>query len=51
MATVVELEKELATLKERNKRVEADKAWEVSWMRRVCCRGNVCEYVYIADLL
>lgn len=29
------LEKEIVGLKERNKRVEADKAWETSYTRRV----------------
>ncbi len=29
------LEKEVQNLKERNKRVELDKAWETSWTRRV----------------
>lgn len=28
-----QLEKEITALKERNARVEADKAWEVSWFR------------------
>lgn len=28
------LEKEIETIKERNFRVETDKAWEVSWVRR-----------------
>ena len=28
-----QLEKDLATIKERNLRVEADKAWETSWVR------------------
>jgi hypothetical protein len=31
----MEIEKEIQELKERNKRVELDKAWEVSWARRV----------------
>jgi len=31
-----ELEKEIERIKERNKRVEKDKAWEVSMTRRVC---------------
>jgi len=31
-----ELEKEIAQIKERNKRVEKDKAWETSWTRRIC---------------
>ncbi len=29
------LENEIGAIKARNKRVEADKAWEVSWSRRV----------------
>jgi hypothetical protein len=29
------LEKELYLIKERNKRVEADKAWETSWFRTI----------------
>jgi polyferredoxin len=28
------LEKEIVELRERNRRVEADKAWETSWTRR-----------------
>lgn len=31
-----DLEKEIELIKERNKRVEKDKAWETSWTRRVC---------------
>ena len=31
-----ELEKEIAAIKARNKRVEKDKAWETSWTRRIC---------------
>ena len=30
------LEKEIEQIKERNKRVELDKAWETSWARRIC---------------
>jgi len=29
------LEKEINALKERNARVEAEKSWETSWMRRI----------------
>ena len=29
------LKKEIESIKERNARVEADKAWEVSWTRRI----------------
>ncbi len=35
MATLQELEKEIEKIKERNARVEADKCWETSIMRRV----------------
>lgn len=31
-----DIEKEVELIKERNKRVEQDKAWEVSWTRRIC---------------
>lgn len=30
-----DLEKEIELIKERNKRVEKDKAWETSWTRRI----------------
>lgn len=29
------LEKEIEKIKERNKKVELDKAWETSWIRRI----------------
>lgn len=31
-----DLEKEIELIKERNKRVETDKAWESSWTRKIC---------------
>ncbi|MAG02525.1 hypothetical protein CMI42_04250 [Candidatus Pacearchaeota archaeon] len=31
----MDLEKEVVGIKERNKRVEGDKAWETSWTRRL----------------
>ncbi len=31
----MEIEKEIEIIKERNSRVETDKAWEVSWVRRL----------------
>ncbi|UCG95131.1 MAG: hypothetical protein JSV92_03745 [archaeon] len=34
MTTLKELEKEVREIKERNRRVEGDKAWEISWTRR-----------------
>jgi hypothetical protein len=35
MTTVADLEKEIDKLKERNKRVEMNKAWETSLIRRI----------------
>ncbi|PJC36957.1 hypothetical protein CO046_03275 [Candidatus Peregrinibacteria bacterium CG_4_9_14_0_2_um_filter_53_11] len=35
MASIQELEKQLEEIKERNRRVEFDKAWETSWTRRL----------------
>lgn len=35
MTTVGDLEKEILLIKARNKRVEADKAWETSWTRKI----------------
>lgn len=32
----MDLEKEIKEIKERNRRVEKDKAWETSWTRRIC---------------
>jgi hypothetical protein len=34
MPTLEELQKEIDEIKKRNRRVEADKAWETSWMRK-----------------
>ena len=31
-----DLEKEIELIKERNRRVETDKAWETSWTRKIC---------------
>ena len=31
----MEIEKEISDIQVRNKRVELDKAWEVSWTRRI----------------
>lgn len=36
-------EKEINDIKERNKRVELDKAWETSWTRKIC----ICILTYI----
>ena len=32
---IMDMEQELKAIYERNQRVEADKAWEVSWTRRI----------------
>ena len=39
MATIQNLEKEINKIKERNKRVESDKAWEISWTRKILIAG------------
>lgn len=31
----MDIQSELSLIKERNKRVELDKAWETSWIRRI----------------
>jgi hypothetical protein len=31
----MEIEKEILIIKERNAKVEADKAWEISWSRKI----------------
>lgn len=30
------IEQELEKIKERNRRVELDKSWEISWTRKIC---------------
>lgn len=42
-----ELEKEIEKIKERNKRVELDKAWETSWTRKIC----ICILTYIVVII
>ena len=44
MATLKELEKEINNLKERNERVEKNKAWETSFTRR----GLLILFTYLA---
>ena len=34
MSTIQEIQKEIKQIKTRNRRVELDKAWEVSWTRK-----------------
>lgn len=38
-----DLELEVEKIKERNKKVELDKAWETSWTRKIC----ICILTYI----
>ena len=40
---IKDLEQEISRIKERNKRVELDKAWETSWTRKIC----ICILTYI----
>lgn len=40
---IKELENEIVKIKERNKKVELDKAWETSWTRKNC----ICVLTYI----
>lgn len=35
MSSIEELQNEIELIKKRNQRVEADKAWETSWTRKV----------------
>jgi len=44
MADLKELDREVQEIKERNKKVEADKAWETSYVRR----GLLTLFTYIA---
>ncbi len=41
------IEAELANIKERNARVQADKAWETSWFRII----SICVITYIVATL
>jgi len=49
MTTIQELEKRISSIEERNRRVEMDKTWEMSWMRRVILM--VCTYLAIGFYL
>ncbi len=44
---IYELENEIETIKERNKRVELDKKWETSFTRRFC----ICIITYLIVLI
>lgn len=39
----MDIEQELIAIKERNKKVESDKAWEVSWIRRL----SIAVFTYV----
>ncbi len=45
----MDLAKEIEKIKERNRRVEADKSWETSWARRIFI--GVSTYILIAIFL
>jgi len=49
MASVEDLAREIEKIKERNKRVEGDKAWETSWTRRIFI--GVSTYILISIFL
>jgi len=42
-----EIELEIEHIKERNKKVELNKKWETSWMRRIC----ICVLTYLVVVL
>lgn len=42
-----ELTQEIEKIKERNHKVELDKAWETSWTRRLC----ICLLTYLVVIL
>lgn len=42
-----EMENEIIKIKERNKKVELDKAWETSWTRKLC----ICVLTYIVVVI
>lgn len=44
---IKELEKEIENIKDRNKKVELDKKWETSWMRKIC----ICILTYIVVII
>ena len=42
-----ELKKEIEEIKERNKRVELDKKWETSYIRKIC----ICVLTYVVVII
>jgi len=49
MTTIQELDKRISRIEERNRRVEFDKKWEMSWLRRAILMG--CTYLAIGFYL
>lgn len=47
MGNLQELSEEIKKIQERNRRVEADKAWETSWTRRI----SVCILTYFVIVI
>lgn len=43
----MDLDEEIEKIKERNKKVELDKAWETSWTRKLC----ICALTYIVVVI
>lgn len=43
----MDLEKEILKIKDRNHKVETDKAWETCWTRKIC----ICFLTYIVVLI
>ena len=43
----MDIEKEIINIKERNKRVELDKKWETSMVRKIC----ICILTYIVVII
>ncbi len=51
MTTLKQLEEEINAIKERNRRVEADKAWELSWARKLVIAIMTYIFVYFFFLV
>ena len=43
----MDYQKEIEEIKARNKKVELDKAWETSWVRKIC----ICILTYIVVIV
>ncbi len=48
---IKQLQEEIEKIKARNRRVEADKAWELSWTRSIFIAGSTFLLLYIFLLL